>query len=413
MKAGNRPTVHTSMKLSRSPIFLLAAALFVAACTTATEPNTTTPSTVVTASAPSTSTPPETTVSVELTDSPEGLRDVVLGLYAYASDPSVAPEVEIASGLIDYLADLEPPTGEVSVVGTVTAGKILESQIAVVQAGQDIILAVAGDIGDWKIAGARLTRFGKAAWYGDEPRLALIIGSDARPGQNPLGYRADSLHLIGVIPSTGEGSIVGIPRDSWVEASYGGNNKFTNVMASRGPEVVLETARNLTDLPLEGYVVTGFQGFEGLVDAFGGFDFDVPFAMAEPKSQAFFAAGLQLFGGADALAFARNRTLSGGDFTRSYHHGLLMVAALRKVEALGIADLPRLLELLVEFTWTDLSAEQLLTLAASAYELTPDTLPNVVADGRVGTAGSASVVYLTEAAFTTFGDLADGVLENG
>jgi len=87
------------------------------------------------------------------------------------------------------------------------------------------------------------------------------------------------------------------------------------------------------------------------------------------------------------------------------------VAALRKAQALGIGELPRLLELLVEYTWTDLPAEQLLTLAASSYELDPEALTNVVGDGRVGTAGSVSVVYLTDAALATFADLADGALE--
>jgi LCP family protein required for cell wall assembly len=401
------------MKPFRLTAILLATAIAAAACTSATEPSTTTTAPTTSTSAPTTSTAtlPETTVSLELADAPTGLDGAVLDLYAYAADPSAGEAPDLPAGLTSHLADLGQTLGEVSVSGTVTVGQILESQVAVVVADEDIVLAVADQPGAWRIVGARLSRFDKSSWYGDSPRLALVIGSDARPGQNPLGYRADSLHLIGVEPDTGQGAIVGIPRDSWVEASYGGKNKFTNVMASRGPEVVLETARNLTGLPLEGYLVTGFLGFEGLVDAFGGFEFDVPFAMNEPKSKAFFDAGLQLFDGSDALAFARNRTVSGGDFTRSYHQGLLMVAAMRKVQSLGIADLPRILELVGEYVWTDLSAEQLLTLAAMTYELDPDTLPNQVVDGQVGTAGKASVVYLTDAAFATFADLADGVLE--
>ena len=350
-------------------------------------------------------------MSLQLTDAPERLDEAVLGLYSFAADSSSMPEAGIPTGLIEHLSDLEPMVGELSVSGMVTTAEILDSRIAVVKADEDIVLAVADATGNWRIAGARLARFDKTAWYGGGSRLALIIGSDARPGQDPLGYRADSLHLVGVVPDSGNGAIVGIPRDAWVEASYGGKAKFTNVMASRGPEVVLETARNLTGLPLEGYLVTGFLGFSALVDEFGGFDFDVPFAMAEPKSGAFFEAGLQHFLGPDALAFARNRTLSGGDFTRSYHQGQLMVAALRKAQTLGIEGLPQLLKLLVAHVHTDLSAEQLLTLAASAYELDPDTLTNVVVDGQVGTAGSASVVYLTDAALATFVDLADGFLE--
>ncbi len=401
------------MKTNRPPAVLLVVALALAACSPAAEPTTTAAptTTTTTVATTSTSTLPETTVSVDLVDAPAGLDVAVLDLYAYAAEPAAGTAPDLPAGLVAHLADLGQTIGEVNVSGTVTTGRVAESDVAVVVADEDVILAVNEADGGWRVVGASLSRFEKAPWYGEGPRLALVIGSDARPGQNPLGYRADSLHLIGVAADTGLGSIVGIPRDSWVEASYGGNNKFTNVMASRGPEVVLETARNLTGLPIEGYLVTGFLGFEGLVDAFGGFEFDVPFAMAEPKSKAFFSAGLQLFGGADALAFARNRTLSGGDFTRSYHQGLLMVAAMGKVQGLGIAELPRLLELLDEYVWTDLSAEQLLTLGALSYGLDPDTLPNVVVDGKVGTAGSASVVYLTDAAFATFADLADGVLE--
>jgi len=401
------------MKPIRLTAILLATAIAAAACTSATEPSTTTTAPTTSTSAPTTSTAtlPETTVSLELADAPTGLDGAVLDLYSYAADPSAGEAPDLPAGLTAQLADLGKTLGEISVSGTVTSGQILESQVAVVVADEDVVLAVADQPDVWRIVGARLSRFGQAAWYGESPRLALVIGSDARPGQNPLGYRADSLHVVGVVPATGQGAIVGIPRDSWVEASYGGKNKFTNVMASRGPEVVLETARNLTGLPLEGYLITGFLGFEGLVDAFGGFEFDVPFAMNEPKSKAFFDAGLQLFDGADALAFARNRTVSGGDFTRSLHQGQLMVAALGKAQTVGIEGLPKLLELFVAHAWTDLPAESLLTLAASAYELDREILSNVVVDGQVGTAGKASVVYLTDAAFATFADLADGVLE--
>jgi LCP family protein required for cell wall assembly len=395
----------------------LAAMVVVSSCTggSPTEPITTTPpstTSTTTATTVTTTTVPQATVSVSLVDGPDGLDEAVADLYLYAADPSVQPAPSrVSSGLIDHLSGLDSRSEEITVDGEVAVGEIVDTQVAVMTSGDDVVLAVADSDGTWRIVGARLTRFESPAWFGESPRLVLVIGSDARPGQNPLGYRADSLHLIGTVPASGAGAIVGIPRDAWVEASYGGNNKFTNVMASRGPEVVLETARNLTGLPLEGYLVTGFLGFEQLVDAFGGFDFDVPFAMAEPQSKAYFAAGLQLFSGADALAFARNRTLAGGDFTRSFHHGLLMIAALRKVQSLGFGDLPRLLELLVEYTWTDLDAEQLLTLGASAYELDPETLTNMVVEGQVGTAGSASVVFLTEEAFSTFEDLADGALE--
>ena len=61
--------------------------------------------------------------------------------------------------------------------------------------------------------------------------------------------------------------------------------------------------------------------------------------------------------------------------TRSYHHGLLMIAALQKVQDLGIEGLPGLLELLIEFTWTG----ALLALRYTARH--PDAVARLVAIG--------------------------------
>ena len=53
-----------------------------------------------------------------------------------------------------------------------------------------------------------------------------------------------------------------------------------------GPNPDVEVTEGLSGLDIEGYLVTGFLGFRQLVDAFGGVFVDVPFGMAEPKSQA-------------------------------------------------------------------------------------------------------------------------------
>ena len=112
-----------------------------------------------------------------------------------------------------------------------------------------------------------------------------MIGSDARPGGKVEGHRADSVHIVSTIPATGTASIVGIPRDSWVAVTYegygevNGMDKLTHTMASKGPEVVVETVTNLSGVELDGYLLTGFAGFEDLIDAFGGVTVDVPYRM--------------------------------------------------------------------------------------------------------------------------------------
>jgi len=161
---------------------------------------------------------------------------------------------------------------------------------------------------------------------------------------------------------------------------------------------------------MEGYVLTGFAGFKSLVNKLGGVEVDVPFRMSDKDAKAYLDAGLQVLDGGDALAFSRNRHIDGGDFTRSFHQGVVIQAGMRGMQALGIQELPGLLRRLSEQAWTDLSSAQLLQLGAVAYELDPANLTNIVLPGRVGSAGGASVVYLDAAADDIFADLADGLL---
>jgi hypothetical protein len=55
----------------------------------------------------------------------------------------------------------------------------------------------------------------------------------------------------------------------------------------------------------------------------------------------------------------------------------------------------------------DASFDDVLRLGATARRLDPARLTNVVAPGEVGTAGRASVVYLTDDAGRLFADLKD------
>jgi LCP family protein required for cell wall assembly len=409
---------------------LLALALVMTACGGSDDAVESTPSTEAPTSsseASTTSTAAETTttalemarVTTNIVGADEPLAAAIALVYEQALNPGQESFIRLPAGLAEQFSSRASQFGEVTLQGSVATGRILETDVAVFTSGTDVVL-LAGEPGvaegasvTWQVVGAKLTSLDEPAWYGDGPRLVLVLGSDARPGQRVEGFRADSVHIVGTVAASGQGSIVGIPRDSWVETSYGGSSKLTNTMASRGPAVVLDTVKGLTQLDLEGYLLTGFAGFEDLVDAFGGFTIDVPYGMSDPKSDAYFSSGVQDFDGADALAFARNRTdTPNGDFGRSLNHGLLMLAAMPEVQAMGIDELPGLLEILMTYVTTDLSAGDLLAIAASSYELDPEQVTNLVVPGRVGsTSGGASVVFLGDGATAVFEDVADGVLD--
>jgi LCP family protein required for cell wall assembly len=240
--------------------------------------------------------------------------------------------------------------------------------------------------------------------------FVLVLGSDARPREELTATRSDSIHLLALNPMTGQGTIVGFPRDSYVQFPDGRRGKINDAMARGGPRYVAETIRHLTGLPVDYYVLTGFDGLMRMVDDLGGVDVRVDRRMNDSFSGARFQPGWHHFTGGEALAFSRDRhDVADGDFTRSLHQGQVLLATLAKLrsEVGDDAGLFRWLAVLGRSCRLDVPAAQLPSLAALARRMAPDHIRNVVLPGRIGTAGSASVVYLTQDAPQLFVDLRD------
>ena len=240
--------------------------------------------------------------------------------------------------------------------------------------------------------------------------FVLVLGSDARPREDLLKTRADSIHLIAVNPRTGQGTIVGFPRDAYVQYPKGGRGKINDALARGGPQYAADTVRQLTGLPIHYYVLTGFVGFQRMVDDVGGLDVFLDRRMNDRLSGARFERGWQHFVGGEALAYSRNRhDVPNGDFSRSENQGQLLLSGLGKLRS-SVADDRRLLEfvdVLRKSCRFDVPLDHLPRLAALARRLEPEKMNNVVLPGRVGYAGGASVVFLTQDAPRLFADLRD------
>ncbi|MBW3667223.1 MAG: LCP family protein [Actinobacteria bacterium] len=392
-------------------IVLLSLAVVAAACTGETAETTTTASTTTTTSTTTSTTtttiPTTTTLPPPSIDgaTPE-LVEVIDAFYDFAATRSEEPPPAAEP----ILAAMTRQSIETPSTGVASMGAFKEQAIATVEAGGDLFLLVADGAG-WRIVGGVWPTLGMPAYFGGAPRIVAVVGSDARPGENPPETRADSIHFVG-LDGNGAGAVVGVPRDSWVTGP-GGKGKITNVLANHGPDGLMQTFVNLTGLPLEGYVLTGFTGFEAMIgEILGGVTVTVPFAINDRWAKASLAAGEQVLDGAQALAFARARkTVPGGDFTRSSHQGRILIGAAKTVKGMGYGAIPGMLEASEPWITTDLTPEQLLTFSAMAISADLDSVPNFVAPGSVGRAGRASVVFLSSSASALWADLADGRLE--
>ena len=238
---------------------------------------------------------------------------------------------------------------------------------------------------------------------------ALIIGSDVREG-DPKRGRADSIHLLVVNAKTGKGTLVGIPRDSYVPIPGVGTDKITASLFFGGPKSTVAAVKAMSGIHIQYYALIEFSRFRKLVDTLGGVEVKVPYAMNDSASGAVFKPGPVKMNGVQALAFSRARkTIPGGDFGRSKNQGTLLLAALEKFRhdvksPLSLAKYLRAFDALVE---SDVEVKELMELALVGRTLDPQKIDNVVVGGRTGSAGGSSVV------FPAPGDLFDKIRDDG
>lgn len=287
--------------------------------------------------------------------------------------------------------------------------------VAVVALTDTDVVLLADEGAGWKVVGADLASMGTAPWFGESPRRVLVLGSDARPGGDPAVHRMDSIHVLTAVPAEGTGTILGWPRDTWVDTPYGEMRVNALTTSGRGPDAIFTHFTDTWEIPLDGYILTAFSGFEKLIAASVGRLFiDLPIAIPIQEWWPGFRSGEQTLDPTRTLDYARTRKqVPGGDFARSKHQGVIMLAVLTMLQQGSVEDVPVLLGELVKHTETNLTATDLVQLGAAAFHMDVGEITNVVLPGHLGRAGGgASVVFLEPEADGIIADvIEDGILQ--
>ncbi len=232
--------------------------------------------------------------------------------------------------------------------------------------------------------------------------FVLVIGNDARSG-NPNSVRADAIHIVGIDTKTLKGGILNFPRDSWVPIPGYGTRRINEALPYGGPPLLAKTLEKMTGIRLDYWVMTGFEGFQAIVRKIGGVRLRIPFHIYDPTgSGANLKKGMQPMGARKSLAYVRTRhSFPRGDIDRTGNQALYLLAMLRELRRQVDASPAALLRWLAatrQHTRHDIPAPELFRLGVLASQVKPRSVRSVTVPVSTGTAGAASVVFISSSA---------------
>ena len=157
-----------------------------------------------------------------------------------------------------------------------------------------------------------------------KPYYILLLGSDWRENSGTSDkaemsgdqQRADVIILARMDPANKLVTLVSVPRDTrWYHD--GTVSKINEAYNMGGAGLETQVISELTGVPIAHTVETHFSGLEGLVDALGGVEVDVPqdisYKDALTGEKVTVKAGKQKLNGQEAQIFARVRKAYGGE----------------------------------------------------------------------------------------------------
>ncbi|MER7439735.1 LCP family protein [Micromonospora avicenniae] len=269
------------------------------------------------------------------------------------------------------------------------------------------------------------------------PLNLLLVGVDTRvsvPGWEP---HADAVLVLHVPRGLGRAYLFSLPRDLLVDipafpkAGYrGGRTKLTHAMsygsrvpgrakqpsAAQGYELLRSTVSGYTGLRIDAGAVVTFAGFDRLVDSLGGVDIYVDQRVAsrhrQPDGrhresapggytgpQMVYEKGNRHLTGWQALDYARQRYIPGGDYSRQRHQQQLIRALVGKILDQGLARDPDRVQQVVDAlsdTLIYVGGRKLIDVAYALGGLPADRFALVGLPGRsVGSGGGYRGEQLT------------------
>lgn len=220
---------------------------------------------------------------------------------------------------------------------------------------------------------------------GDGSQYVLLLGSDARSGENGTlvggdseSARSDVIMVAHVPKRAGKMTVISIPRDTLVDIPTC-IDSTGNVIQSRrralinsayqtgGPRCVVRAVEKLVGVRMSHFIGMDFSGLAKVVDAIGGVTVTADEPIRDRTSGLDIPAGASKLDGVQSLAFVRTRHAvgDGSDLARISLQQKFLLSVLQEVSARGVLTDPVKVYRLVDTATDTLTVDSGLASASS------------------------------------------------
>lgn len=226
----------------------------------------------------------------------------------------------------------------------------------------------------------------KAESYRDDVINVAFFGLDRRKKEEPS--RSDAVMILSLDKKHKKVKLSSIMRDSYVDIEGHGKTKLNHAYAYGGPELAIKTINSNFKLNIRDFVAVDFYGLENIIDTVGGVEIPVRSdeikyinsymqgtAKVENKAvQKVQNPGLQNLNGMQAVAYARIRYTSGGDYERTERQRTVLTAIMNKIKKLGPTEFPKVVGALLPNVESSLSSTEIIKMGTSVFALGIDNV---------------------------------------
>ena len=192
-------------------------------------------------------------------------------------------------------------------------------------------------------------------------RNIAIFGIDSREDTYSKGNRSDCIIIASINNTTKEVKY----RDTYVQIEGHGLDKITHAYSYGEAPLAIKTLNTNLDLNITEFVTVNFDAVKDIIDNIGGISMNIT---SEEVSHipGISKAGTYNLTGEQALAYARIRHATGGDYKRTERMRDVLTAVANKVKTFNVSQLNKFIDFVLPKIYTNITAADIFSLMPSA-----------------------------------------------